>query len=151
ALEGVEEAQQISNRLDVLRPAIDRQGRLAPEDTEVSHEGRQPVRMIGMDVGDDDRGERLRLDAGAMELLDRAAAAVDQHGALGRDDDDRRRVADGGRNRARRAQKCEVHQGVRRRAGSKGASAGWLWMALERTVKSTRSLASTNTSWRYGK
>src|SRR5262249_20004904 len=151
ALEGVEEAQQISNRLDVLRPAIDRQGRLAPEDTEVSHEGREPVRMIGMDVGDDDRGERLRLDAGAMELLDRAAAAVDQHGPLGRGDDNRRRVADGRRNPARSAQEREVHHGARRLAGSKSASGGLVLMATERTVKSTRSLASTNTSWRYGK
>src|SRR5262245_15394886 len=107
--------------------------------------------MIRVDVGDHDRGERLRRDAGAPELLDRAAAAVDQHGAVRCYDDDRRRVADGGRDRARRAEKREVHQGALRLAGSKRASAGLVLIATARTVNSTRSLPSTNTSWRYGK
>src|SRR5439155_849183 len=83
--------------------------------------------------------------------LGRASAAVEQHGALGPDDDDRRRIAGGGRDRARRAEKREVHEGDRRLAGSKSASAGFVLIATERTVNSTRSLPSTNTSWRYGK
>src|SRR5438093_8261030 len=107
--------------------------------------------MVRMDVRDDDGGERLRVDAGASELLDRAPAAVDQHGARGHDDDDRRRVTDGRRDRPRRAQKREVHQGDPRLAGSKRASAGFVLSATERTVSSTRSLPSTKTSWRYGK
>src|SRR5215510_4757361 len=107
--------------------------------------------MIGVDVGDHDRGERLRRDAHAPKLLDRAAAAVDQHGAGRHDDDDRCRVADGLRNRARRTEKREVHQGALRLAGSKSASAGLVLIATARTVNSTRSFPSTNSSWRYGK
>src|SRR5262245_14681641 len=69
----------------------------------------------------------------------------------GAGDDDRRRVAHGRRNRAGGAEKREMHQGDFRLAGSKRASAGFVLIAIERTVNSMRSLPSTNISWRYGR
>src|SRR5215470_3616502 len=104
-----------------------------------------------MDMGDHHRDQRQRVDADAPELLDRASAAVEEHGALGRGDDDRRGVAYRRRDRAGGAEKREVHQRAFRLAGSKRASAGFVLIAIERTVNSMRSLPSTNISWRYGK
>jgi len=48
-----------------------------------------------MDMGDDDDRQRVRVDAGATELLDRAAAAVDQDRPLRDDEDQRRPIARG--------------------------------------------------------
>ena len=150
-LERTEQAEKTPQRFDMLRPAIDGQRRLPPEHGQVPDERRQPVRMIGMDVRDDDRHKRLRVHAGASEFLEGASAAVDQQGAVGHHDDDRRRIADGRRDRARRAEKGEVHQRDLRLAGSKRPSAGFVLIATERTVNRIRSVPPANTSCRYGK
>ena len=107
--------------------------------------------MVHVQVRDDDVGEREGVDAEPAQPVDRAAAAVEQHGGAAGLDHERGVVARGRGERAGGAQESEArhgHRPARSASGSKRASGTPPFSVTARTTMSSSSLPSTNASWR---
>src|SRR5438034_1316222 len=147
-----EELQQALEGFDVLRPAEHHERRLALQQNQALDQGGQAIRVVRVQVRDDRVGEGERVHPRTPELLHGAPAAVHEHGALRRHEDERGRVARRRRDRAGGAEEGEVGHGSRRSAsGSNSESGRFVLTRTERTANSIRSLPPTNSSWRYGK
>ena len=118
----------------MLLAAVDRERGGPSHQREPADEGRQPVGMVHVEMGDHDPGHALGIHGGQQELLDGAAPAIHQD-RLGAPHEDQRRIVPAqGRHRARGAEKGEVHA----RAGQARLRLSMIGMAITAAAMPSR-------------